>query len=72
MKVIEINDRYNPLKVWVVKVTKCNHYYVNQKINGRMFYKRFSKTTKRQLENAILFDFDRAMKIEGGAKKWWS
>jgi hypothetical protein len=57
VKIYEIQDKYNPAKVWVIKRTKCGHYYVNQKIHGKMFYPKFSKTTKRQLNNAVLFDF---------------
>jgi hypothetical protein len=56
MKIYEIEDKYNPAKVWVVKHTKSGNFYVNQKIHGRLFYKRFSRTTKRQLQSAILFD----------------
>jgi hypothetical protein len=51
MKIIEIQDMFNPFKVWVIKKTKCRHYYVNQKINGKMFYSGFSKTSKRSLVN---------------------
>jgi len=56
MKTIEIQDKYNPLKIWVIKKTKSGNFYVNQKISGRMFYSRFSRTTKRQLKSAILFE----------------
>lgn len=49
MKIIEITDLYNPLKIWVIKITKCNHYYVNQKINGNLFYRKYTKMTKRKL-----------------------
>lgn len=56
MKTWELLDKYNPLKIWVIKRYKCGHYYVNQKICGRMYYDRFSKTTRRQLKSAVLFD----------------
>lgn len=49
MKISEINDLYNPLKIWVVKITKCGHYFINQRIAGKMFYPRFQKMTKKQL-----------------------
>lgn len=49
MKVLEINDCFNPLKIWVIKKTKCRHFYVNQKIAGRLFYRKFQKMTKKQL-----------------------
>jgi hypothetical protein len=57
MQTIEIQDKYNPFKIWVIKKTKCRHYYVNQKIHGRMHYKKFSKVKKSNLLNAVLFDF---------------
>ncbi|MED3563968.1 hypothetical protein [Bacillus xiapuensis] len=57
MEIIEIQDKYNPLKVWVIKRSKCSHYYVNQKINGKLFYSKFSRTRKKNLKNAVLFDF---------------
>lgn len=46
---MEINDKYNPIKVWVIKITNCGHYYVNQKIAGKLFNKKFQKTTKAKL-----------------------
>lgn len=49
MKILEIVDQYNPLKIWVIKVTKCGHYFVNQKIAGNMFYQKFQKMTKKKL-----------------------
>lgn len=49
MIVKEIQDKHNPSKVWVIKITNCYHYYMNQKIGGRMFYPRFTKTTKKYL-----------------------
>jgi hypothetical protein len=49
MKIIEIQDNFNPAKVWVIKKTKCGHYYLNQKIWGRLFYHSFQRTTKKWL-----------------------
>jgi hypothetical protein len=49
VETIEIQDKYNSDKIWVVKVTSCNHYYYNQKINKKLFYRKFSKTTKKFL-----------------------
>lgn len=60
MTVFEVQDKYNPIKIWVIKKSKCNHYYVNQKINGRLFYSKFSKVKLRSLQNAILFDLKSA------------
>jgi hypothetical protein len=52
MEIFEIQDKYNSSKVWVIKKTKCRHYYMNQKICGKMFYKGFQKTTLKHI-NAI-------------------
>lgn len=57
MQTIEVQDLFNPAKVWVIKKSKCNHYFVNQKIHGRLFYKRFSRARKKSLLNAVLFEF---------------
>lgn len=32
-------------KIWVVKRTADGHYYVNKKINGKLFYQCFYRTT---------------------------
>lgn len=50
MEVIRIQDRYNDGKVWVIKRSACGHYYANQENYGYMLNKKFSKTTKKQLE----------------------
>lgn len=60
MTIFEVQDKYNPFKVWVIKKSKCNHYYVNQKIHGRLFYSRFSKVKIKSLQKAILFDWKSA------------
>jgi len=49
MKILEVTDIYNPAKVWVIKITQCNHFYVNQKIKGKLFYNKFKRMTKRRL-----------------------
>lgn len=46
MKVTEIKDKYNPEKIWIIKRSKCGHYYINQKICGKVFYSRFQRVTK--------------------------
>lgn len=37
---------WNPAKVWAITRTACGHYYTNQLINGKPFYKKRTKTTK--------------------------
>lgn len=49
---LRIPDKYNSNKVWLVKRYVCGAYYVNQEVNGRVFYKRFTKTTKKYLQAA--------------------
>lgn len=53
MKITEIIDKYNADKVWVIKKYSCGHYYINQKINNRIFYKAFQKTTKSYIESVL-------------------
>lgn len=45
IKVSEIQDKYNENKIWVVKKTECRHYFLNQKINGKMFYPSFQRVS---------------------------
>lgn len=53
MKIVEIQDKHNDLKVWVIKITNCGHYYMNQKICGRLFYPKFERTTRRFLKQLL-------------------
>jgi hypothetical protein len=50
MKILRVQDKYNSSKIWVIKITACGHYYMNQEICGSLFYNKFSKTTKRYLK----------------------
>jgi len=43
---IAVNDPFNQLKVHVFKVYPCRHFYYQQAINGRMFYKSFQRINK--------------------------
>ena len=44
-KISEYQDKYNPNKVWIIKKTPCGHYYINQKICGKLFYSSYRKVT---------------------------
>lgn len=55
MIIIEIKDKYNENKVWAIKHTPCRHYYINQKICGKMIYSKFQKVSKKFI-NAIVND----------------
>ncbi len=53
VKISEIQDRYNENKIWVVKKTKCRHYFINQKINGKMFYSSFQRVPLSFIHNIL-------------------
>lgn len=48
-QVIRVQDRYNPIKVWIVKRDSNGHYYMNQEIAGKLFYSKYVRTTKKYL-----------------------
>jgi hypothetical protein len=54
MKLIRVQDKYNLDKVWIIKRTKCGHYFLQQEIKGILFYSRFTRVTKKWLS----LDFD--------------
>ncbi len=56
VEVIEIQDKYNENKRWLVKKTSCNHYYFNQINSGYKLNKSFTKTTKRFLRDIGILD----------------
>lgn len=49
----EYKDKYNENKVWVIKRTSCRHYYLNQKICGKMFYPSYKKSTLNHIRNIL-------------------
>lgn len=51
--IIEIKDKYNENKTWVIKHTADRHYYLNQKIRGKMFYSRFQRISKLFINTII-------------------
>ena len=53
MKIIKRVDKYNPNKVWVIKHTKCGHFYINQEICGKLFYKAFQRTTFKHIQDIV-------------------
>ena len=55
MQIFEVQDAYNPAKVWIIKRYKCGHYAVNQNIAGRKFYRRFTRLTAKYLAEIIGF-----------------
>lgn len=44
---------YNPSKVYLIKRYRCGHYYMNQTIDGKIFYKRWLSTNKSHVEYLI-------------------
>lgn len=53
-----IPDFYNPAKVWVVTRDGQRKYSVNQMVNGRLFYKKFSRTSKYRVSELVFKTFD--------------
>ncbi len=53
MTITRIIDKYNPHKVWIIKRTKCGHFYVNQEICGRKFYTAFQRLTKSYIKEVL-------------------
>ncbi|MFW9875167.1 MAG: hypothetical protein ACFFG0_18840 [Candidatus Thorarchaeota archaeon] len=53
MKIIKINDRYNEDKVWIIKKYSNSTYFWNQEIDGKMFYSKFKRTTKKEIESTL-------------------
>jgi hypothetical protein len=43
---------WNPAKTWVVTRTSQGKYYINQQINGKMFYPKFRQTRKYSVSEA--------------------
>ena len=39
-------DKYNPTKKWLIKKTKCNHFYLNQENKGIKLNKGFVRVKK--------------------------
>lgn len=50
---IEVPSLFNPAKTWVVTRTAQGKYYINQKINGKMFYAKFTQTRKYAVCEAV-------------------
>lgn len=49
MEIKRIQDKYNNRKVWLLKHSKCGHYYYNQENSGYKLNKGFSRTTRHFL-----------------------
>lgn len=43
-------DIWNARKVWLIKHYADGHYVVNQELCGRVFYSRFQRATKAQID----------------------
>lgn len=53
MTITKITDKYNPHKVWVIKHYPCGHFYINQEISNRLFYKAFQRATKEFINSVF-------------------
>lgn len=49
----KVQDKYNQDKFWIIKKTKCHHYYINQIIAPATepYYHSFKRMTKKYLKN---------------------
>lgn len=52
MSVFKFQDRYNDLKVWIVKRYADGHYYLNQSIAGQISGK-FVRVRKGYIKNIL-------------------
>ena len=53
---IQMKDRYNSDKTWLIKRTECGHYYWNQRICGSVFYNSFTRTTLDHIGQVLGYD----------------
>lgn len=49
IETLRVQDKYNPIKVWLVKQYSNGTYYFNQEINGRKVNKKYQRTTRKHL-----------------------
>lgn len=54
---------WNPAKTWVVTRTVQRKYLVNQLINGRLFYSKFTPCSKYGVSEATCRTYDELNKI---------
>lgn len=52
----EYTDRYNNNKIWVIKKTSCGHYYINQKICGKLYYPKYQRVTLDYIRNILALE----------------
>lgn len=52
---IEIQDKYNPNKKWILKKTLCRHYYYTQKIFEKQLVP-FAKTTLKFVASVLEYE----------------
>lgn len=48
MRTLHIQDTYNPKKMWIIRHTKCGHYYLSQTVCGQITGKK-TRFTKKEL-----------------------
>lgn len=49
MTITRVVDPYNSNKIWIIKKSKCHHYYLNQENSGRLLNKGFKRVTRKML-----------------------
>ena len=48
--IVRLQDKWNSNKVWIIKRYADGHFYLNQEINGKLFYSRWARTSRSYLE----------------------
>ena len=58
MKILKVIDKYQDWKVWVIKIYGKGEVYFNQECYGRIMYHKFTRTTKRYLNELLERDIN--------------
>ena len=51
--ICRIQSKDNSQKYYLIKRTKCRHYYINEEINGKVFYKKWQKIDVKYVAELI-------------------
>ena len=69
MKTIRINDKWDNWKVWIIKVYNKGEVYFNQECHGIMTNYKFTRTTKKYLNEYLNIDVNEEIaKLDEGLR----
>jgi hypothetical protein len=51
--ITEIEDKFNPTKIWLIKRTKSRHYFINQRNGDNLLNKRFIRCTLSRIKDIL-------------------